>query len=92
MAKITDELANKIGKTSDLSALLQDSKEQFVDLEFQKLLQEAIEHSGLERAEVIRRADIERSYGYLLFQGKRVPARDALLRLCIGMGLDVERA
>jgi len=37
---------------------------------------------------VIRRANIERSYGHQLFSGRRSPSRDTVLQLAFGFGMD----
>ncbi len=39
---------------------------------------------------VIRRADLEKSYGHQLFSGRRSPSRDTVLRLAFGLELDYE--
>ena len=42
------------------------------------------------QAEVIKKAQIDRTYGHQLFNGTRVPSRDKLLQLSIGMELDLK--
>jgi transcriptional regulator with XRE-family HTH domain len=44
---------------------------------------EKIEH-------VIKRAGIERTYGYQLFNGTRNPSRDKVIQIALGLGLDVD--
>ena len=39
--------------------------------------------SSLDKAELIRRTNIERSYGYQILKGTRSPGRDKVLLLCI---------
>lgn len=46
---------------------------------------------GETREIAIRRAGIERSYGYQLFNGTRKPSRDKTIQLAIGFGLDVKQ-
>lgn len=46
---------------------------------------------GETRELAIRRAGIERSYGYQLFNGTRKPSRDKTIQLAIGFGLDVKQ-
>lgn len=43
------------------------------------------------RERVIRRAGIERSYGYQLFNSTRKPSRDKVIQLAFGFALDVEQ-
>jgi transcriptional regulator with XRE-family HTH domain len=44
------------------------------------------------RGQVIRRADLARTYGHQIFNGTRRPSRDKLIQICFGLGLDVEEA
>ena len=46
---------------------------------------------GEPREYAIRRAGIERSYGYQLFNGTRKPSRDKAIQLAIGFGLDLKQ-
>jgi transcriptional regulator with XRE-family HTH domain len=53
-------------------------------------LSEMLEKHGLERAEVVRLAGIDATYGYQLFKGQRGrPKRDKALALAFAMGLDL---
>ena len=42
--------------------------------------------------QLIRRANLEKSYGHQLFSGKRKPSRDTVLQLAFAMGADVASA
>ncbi|HOG02310.1 MAG TPA: XRE family transcriptional regulator [Clostridia bacterium] len=46
---------------------------------------------GEARGRVIRRAGIERGYGYQLFNGTRKPSRDKVIQLAFGFALDAEQ-
>lgn len=41
---------------------------------------------------IIKRANIERSFGHQLFRGSRRPSRDTVLQLAFGFNADVEKA
>ena len=41
---------------------------------------------------VIKRADVEKSYGHQLFNGRRRPSRDTVLQLAFGFEMDYEAA
>lgn len=43
-------------------------------------------------SEVIKRADIEKSYGYMIFKGNRQPSRDRVIQLAFGFGMDGDEA
>lgn len=40
--------------------------------------------------QILRRGDIESSYGHRIFAGARNPSRDTVLKLAFGFGLDVD--
>lgn len=47
---------------------------------------------GEKTERVLKRGDIESSYGHRLFSGQRKPSRDTVLRLAFGLELDAEEA
>lgn len=46
---------------------------------------------GEPREHAIRRAGIERGYGYQLFNGTRKPSRDKAIQLALGFGLNLKQ-
>ncbi len=42
--------------------------------------------------QIIRRANVERSFGHQVFKGTRRPSRDTVIRLAFGFALDLEGA
>ena len=52
-----------------------------------ELLHLELEKSGLTRAELLRRSNLNPIYGYQILSGKRRPSRETLLCLCFGLGL-----
>lgn len=46
--------------------------------------------SGLSRMEVIRRAQLNTTYGYQIFSGVRAPSRDRIISLGLGLCLSLE--
>lgn len=53
-------------------------------------LQALCEARNVEPGQVVKRADIERSYGNRLFSGMRRPSRDTVLQLAFGFGLTTD--
>ncbi|MBN2878292.1 MAG: helix-turn-helix transcriptional regulator [Clostridia bacterium] len=45
----------------------------------------------MKREHVIRRSGITRTYGHQIFNGTRRPARDKVIQLAFGFGLDLEK-
>lgn len=46
---------------------------------------------NLSRAELIRRLNVDRNYGYQLLNGTRTPTRDHLIQISLLLGLNVEQ-
>lgn len=49
-----------------------------------------MEHAGISRADCISALGIDRSYGYQILNGTRVPSRNCLIRIGLLLGLCVE--
>ena len=48
-----------------------------------------LETKGLKRAEVVKRAGLNETFGYQIFKGQRHPSRDKVLQIAFAMGLDL---
>lgn len=55
---------------------------------FEKMLKKYV----IDKNEAIAAADIERGYGYQILCGKRNAGRDKLIRMAIGIGMNVDEA
>lgn len=60
-------------------------------LQLHILLNEYLAIKGITKAGVIRRLNIDRNYGYQVFNGKRIPTRNLLIRLALMFELDIEQ-
>ena len=59
------------------------------------MLQEAmlvknLKDKKMKKSDVIRDSNLDSTYGYQIFDGKRKPSRDKLLQLAFGFGLTVD--
>ena len=52
------------------------------------LLNRYIDDKNLSKADVIRKLNIDRNYGYQILKGSRIPTRNCLLQLSLILGLD----
>lgn len=55
-------------------------------------LQQLLDEKGLHRPDVIRSAQIDETYGYYIFMGKRNASRDYLIRITLAMGCTLTEA
>lgn len=60
-------------------------------LELCSMINGYMDEKGITRAELIRRLNIDRNYGYQLLNGTRIPTRNRLIQIGLLLGLDTER-
>lgn len=82
--KSTHELEQQIRSGGD-SSLLESGD--FSPPELSDYLHTILEAHGMTVIQAIQRCNLDRSYGYQLFNGTRRPTRDVLLNLVIHLGL-----
>ncbi|MCL2339488.1 MAG: hypothetical protein FWC59_01120 [Actinomycetia bacterium] len=61
----------------------------FIDTDIRDFFDTLFQQTGLKRADVIRRANIDRSYGYQLLDGSRIGKNDYYLSIALAMQLDL---
>lgn len=83
-AKILEELENN--KDYDERMIVDNAPPKLHDL-----LNDYLETEKLTKAEAIRRLNVDRNYGYQMFNGKRIPTRNMLIRLALMLKLDIEQ-
>jgi transcriptional regulator with XRE-family HTH domain len=86
----TREMQRKLFAAPDFEGFLKENAGGMLTPKVCYRLAELCQTHGLRPVEVIRRADLDRTYGHQLFNGTRKPSRDKLLQLAFGLGLDVE--
>ncbi len=81
----TTKLLNQLFKTSNLDRFIQrNSKE--IDLPpFNVYISALCKEQGLIPEHIIKKSDIERSFGHQIFKGTRKPSRDTVLQLAFGL-------
>lgn len=87
----TDELLKILDGTKTkkaLEQLIEESPEIGLPL-LSGFLTKKLAEKEIKKSEAIKRAQIDRTYGYQIFQGKRMPGRDHLLCLCVALSLNL---
>jgi hypothetical protein len=64
-------------------------RDAFLDEDIRDFFDERIAEKKLRKSDVIRRANIARTYGYQLMEGRRLGKRDYYLCLALAMSLDL---
>lgn len=69
-----------------------DQGDAFLDDDIRAFFDELLAASGQRRSDVIRRANISRSYGYQIMEGRRLGKRDYYLAIALALSLDLSAA
>ena len=88
----TEKLAEKLRQISHadkLSEYVEELDDDPAYGSFQEYYNSLPMVAEIDKAELIRRTNIERSYGYQLLKGTRSPGRNKALLFCIAAGLDL---
>ena len=86
----TQELWAQLFQASSADLFLNElsSRDDFPPL--REYLQALCKSRGEKAERVLRRGDIESSYGHRIFSGQRNPSRDTVLQLAFGLEMDAE--
>ncbi len=77
-------------KNSSLEDYLKENQNELIENPLCTYLNALLEEKKLKKSEVIKKSDIDQIYAYQIFSGTRVPSRDKLIVLCLGMELTLE--
>lgn len=81
-----EELFAELRRVDDVSSFLHRHDMEAPDLA--SFLNEKLAEKGLRRSEVLREAQIEQTFGWYVFKGKRGMGRTNVIKLCLVMELD----
>lgn len=90
MAVSTNTLLNRLKGGKDFRNFMDENKNDFERRTLPVYLNKLCEERQLIPSEVIRRSQIERTYGHQIFNGTRAPSRDKLIQIALGLGLSLE--
>lgn len=87
---LTDELLAELMDAPDVRSFFAGNR--LSERTLPEYLSQLLKEKGLIRAEVVRAAGINDTFGYQIFMGQRNPSRDYLLALCFAMRLTLKEA
>ena len=90
MRQSTEELTNEIANSNTLERWSEEKKDSIDEITLAEYLERMLEKYQLQKKEVIIQAQLDTTYGYQIFQGKKNPTRDVLLKLAFGFPLTVD--
>lgn len=88
----TSKLLRLLFKAPNLEQFIRNNLEEMQLLSFSEYITELCKKQGNVAERIIKRANIERSFGHQIFRGSRNPSRDTVLQLAFGFEADVETA
>lgn len=94
---LMDDKAEKDGKRPDTlsmqeklkGAIFPSSTEEFLDENIKTFFDELFESRKLKKSDIIRKANISRTYGYQIIEGRRIGKRDYYILIALAMQLDL---
>lgn len=92
--KDTEKLLELLKKSGSIDSYLQENKDFLIDCNIKEYLNMLIQEKHLTIAQLSRDADVSDRYCYQFLSpsNPRTPSREILLRLCIGMQLNLDEA
>ena len=88
----TDELLRLLFKERSLENILQRTESAYLHITFADYLSDWCRDHQEVPEQIIRRANLEKSYGHQLFSGKRKPSRDTVIQLAFALHAYVAEA
>lgn len=88
----TSTLWKMLCKASSADSFIMEHGKEIDLLSFHAYIRALCEERGEAPDRVIRRADIEKSFGHSLFRGSRRPSRDTVLQLAFGFRANLDLA
>lgn len=86
----TNTLLNKIIRSKDFGKVLETNDDSFETQSISEYLKGLCEERGLVVGQVIKKSEVDRTYGHQIFNGTRVPSRDKLIQLAFGLELSLD--
>ncbi|MBP3489506.1 MAG: helix-turn-helix transcriptional regulator [Roseburia sp.] len=88
--KTTDELLQEIQNEKSFERFMSRNEENFETKKFTEYLNDLCRKKELIPEQVIKAAQIDRTYGHQLFNGTRRPSRDKVIQLAIAFELSMD--
>ena len=85
--RLTDELLEELLEAPRLDTYLDGHA--FADPTLAEYLEQMLVEKGLKRAQVVRMANLNETFGYQIFTGQRNPSRDKILQIAFAMALSL---
>lgn len=85
--KTTSDLLKVLNSKKTITEFLNENEDSLISAPVSELLENLLKKKGLKKSDVIKSANLDRTYAYQIFSGIKRPSRDKLLSTCFGIGL-----
>lgn len=85
--RLTEEVLQELLDAPCIDSFI--AKHEFPSCSLAEFLQHMLEKKQLERARVVRMADLNETFGYQIFTGARNPSRNKVLQIAFAMALSL---
>jgi len=90
MKRETSDMMRELASCESFTAFYSENNQSLIKHELCDYLAELTELHGIKKSDAIRRAQLNDSYAYQIFSGRRIPERNKLLALAVGMELSLD--
>lgn len=88
----TEMLSKKLLESKNIKAFIKAHQKDLNPSEFCHALYHLVEGQSLSLAEAMEQSHIAPSYGYQIFNGRRMPSRDKVIQFSIGLQVSLKEA
>lgn len=85
----TEDLWKMVSESKDICEDWNELSPHMNTSSFHEQLFQLAQRSGINAAQIGKKALLSRSFSYQIFSGERIPKRDVILRIAIVLGLDI---
>ena len=85
--RLTEEVLKELLEAPTIDSFV--AEHEFPSCSLAEYLQQLLEKKNLERARVVRMADLNETFGYQIFTGARNPSRNKVLQIAFAMALSL---
>lgn len=85
-----DSIINFIENERDLNEYINNTLSKSINFNFIDYLDKLIKEKNISKATIIKLAGIDRTYGYQIFNGRKNPSRDKIIKICIAGKFTIE--
>lgn len=90
MKKDTEQLENELAEAESVEDFLEENRKNFRDYTCAEYLSYLLVEKNLTKSEVIQKSELDQTYAYHIFAGRKNPSRLKIIALALSMKLSVE--